>query len=48
MSEARERCAKENLISRIVCEQKVLFQYCNGNWGKVPQCPDSANPDPGK
>ena len=48
MSEARARCTRENLITRIICEQKVLFQYCNGYWGKVPQCQDSNIPEPGK
>ena len=48
MSDARADCARENLVGRIVCEQKVLFQYCNGYWGKVAQCPDASNPDRSK
>jgi hypothetical protein len=44
---ALARCRRESLISRVVCEQRVLF-LCDGYWGKVPQCPDAQNPDPGK
>jgi hypothetical protein len=43
MSEAMARCARENIINRIVCEQKVGREYCDGYWGKVPQC-SSARP----
>jgi hypothetical protein len=48
MKDAFARCRRENLISRTVCEQRVLFLYCDGYWGKVPQCPEAQNPDPRK
>ena len=48
MKDARTRCGRENLISRVVCEQRVLYLYCDGYWGRVPQCPDAQNPDPRK
>jgi hypothetical protein len=48
MSDALAGCVRENLIGRIVCEQRVNLQYCNGYWGKVPQCPDTNNPDRGR
>jgi len=48
MRDARGRCARENLISRVACEQRVLYLYCSGYWGKVPQCPDAQNPIPAR
>jgi hypothetical protein len=48
MSEAMARCARENIISRVVCEQKVGIQYCEGYWGKVAQCPAAHNAEQGK
>ena len=41
-------CARENSEGRAVCERRARLQFCNGYWGKVPQCPDSQGPDPGK
>ena len=48
MSDARARCAQESFIGRVICEQRVSFQYCNGYWGRVAQCPDAQNPNPGR
>lgn len=48
MKEATARCRRENLVSRTVCEQRVLFLYCDGYWGSVPQSPEAQNPDPRK
>ena len=48
MKEATAGCRRENLVSRTVCEQRVLFLYCDGYWGRVPQCPEAQNPDPRK
>jgi hypothetical protein len=39
MKEAMARCAGENFFKRVACEQGVGLQYCEGYWGKVPQCP---------
>ncbi|MEO8676059.1 MAG: hypothetical protein ABI569_10795, partial [Casimicrobiaceae bacterium] len=41
-------CARENFFGRVVCEQRARLQYCNGYWGKAPQCPDAQGPGPGK
>jgi hypothetical protein len=41
-------CARENSEGRAVCERRARLQFCNGYWGKVPQCPDSRDPNPGK
>jgi hypothetical protein len=39
MHEAMVRCKREDFFRRIGCEQSVGLQYCEGYWGKVPQCP---------
>jgi len=39
MREAMARCAGDNFFKRVACEQGVGQQYCEGFWGKVPQCP---------
>jgi zinc-ribbon domain len=42
------RCAKEDFFSRVVCQQKVRGRYCEGYWGKVPQCPGNSAVDHGQ
>lgn len=43
------RCTREDFISRVICGQRVRFRYCDGYWGKVPQCPGNTNtPDRGQ
>lgn len=32
-------CGKFNLF----CQEKVRWHYCNGMWGKVPECPQSSS-----
>jgi hypothetical protein len=39
MHDAMARCKREDFFRRIGCEQSVGLQYCEGYWGKVPQCP---------
>lgn len=39
MQDAMARCKREDFFRRIGCEQSVGLQYCEGYWGKVPQCP---------
>jgi hypothetical protein len=46
MNEAIGRCPA-GFLGRVVCEQKVRLQYCEGQWGKVPQCPGGPNADHG-
>ena len=49
MREAMARCAGDNFFKRVACEQGVGQQYCEGFWGKVPQCPGAiVNPDRGQ
>jgi hypothetical protein len=48
MSDALARCGQESFIGRVVCEQRVRFRYCDGYWGRVAQCPDAQNPNPGR
>ena len=34
-----------NFIERIVCGPRARFRYCDGYWGRVPQCPSGAVAD---
>ncbi len=46
MKEELGRCASENILARVACEQQTGIRYCEGYWGKVPQCPAvQQNPD---
>ena len=47
MNESLARCAG-GLFDRIVCDQRVRAQYCDGQWGQVPQCPSRAPNDHGQ
>lgn len=33
------RCGKETFLNKVICEQRVRTQYCDGYWGKAAQCP---------
>jgi len=44
MSEAIGRCPA-GFLGHVVCEQKIRLQYCEGQWGKVPQCPGGPSAD---
>jgi hypothetical protein len=44
MKEAIGHCPA-GFLERVVCEQKVRLQYCEGQWGKVPQCPGGPSAD---
>jgi len=48
MREAMARCAGDNFFKRVACEQAVGLQYCEGFWGKVPQCPSGPAKDRGQ
>ena len=46
MRDAIAQCDRENLFNGIICGQRARIQYCEGYWGKVPQCPGpTANPE---
>lgn len=48
-AEDLHHCERETFLSRVVCDQRVRLRYCDGYWGKVPQCPGGvANPDRGQ
>jgi len=47
MSESLARCTG-GLFDRIVCDQRVRAQYCDGQWGQVPQCPSRVPNDHGQ
>ena len=47
-AEALAACAKEQLFGRFVCEQRARGRFCEGYWGKVPQCPSAAPIDHGQ
>ena len=44
MEDELSRCTREDFITRVICGQRVRFRYCDGYWGKAPQCPASAPP----
>jgi hypothetical protein len=43
-----QKCRKEDFLSRFVCEQRTRARYCEGYWGKVPQCPSTPPTDHGQ
>jgi len=47
MSDSLAQC-KGGPIDRIVCDLRVRQQYCEGYWGKVPQCPGGVASDHGQ
>ena len=48
MSESLVRCAGQELFARLGCEHRVRATYCDGNWGRVPQCPGGLPTDHGQ
>ena len=45
-AEDLHRCERETFLSRVVCDQRVRIRYCDGYWGKVPQCPGGKGINP--
>jgi hypothetical protein len=46
MRDSIAQCDREGMIAGIICGQKARIQYCEGYWGKVPQCPGpTVNPE---
>ncbi len=41
MKDDLSRCTREDFISRVICDQRVRWRYCDGYWGKVAQCPSN-------
>lgn len=48
MKDAMSRCGGETFFKRVACEQAVGLQYCEGYWGRVPQCPSGPPKDHGQ
>jgi hypothetical protein len=48
MSAALARCSSENFIAGVLCEQRARWQYCDGFWGQMPQCPAVRPADGGR
>jgi len=48
MRDAMSKCVGETFFKRVACEQSVGLQYCEGYWGKVPQCPSGPSKDRGQ
>jgi hypothetical protein len=46
-SEAMAQCEHLDFFSRIGCEQRQRWHYCEGYWGQVPQCPGAPTKDHG-
>ena len=38
MRDAQAQCERQGVFDGLVCGQRVKMQYCDGYWGKVPQC----------
>lgn len=45
---ALARCAREDMIARLGCEQRARAQYCGDSWGQVPQCAIGPSTDHGQ
>ena len=39
LASALSRCERENVITGLICKERVRIQYCDGEWGAAPQCP---------
>jgi hypothetical protein len=48
MNEGLSRCAREDFLSRIACEQRMRLQYCPNYWGLVSQCAIGRTTDHGQ
>jgi hypothetical protein len=48
MTENLAQCANGGLLDRILCDQRVRREFCDGKWGKVPQCQSGVPNDHGQ
>ena len=48
LNEGLARCAREGILERMGCEQRLRSQYCGNSWGLVPQCPIGPATDHGQ
>jgi len=42
------RCAYGSVFERVLCDQRVRIAYCEGRWGRVPECPSGRVADYGQ
>jgi hypothetical protein len=47
MNDAVARCAGQDFLAKLVCEQRARAQACDGYWGTVPQCPPAVQTEHG-
>jgi len=45
MNAALELCSRETFLAGVVCTERARLQYCDGYWGKVPQCRGASRPE---
>jgi hypothetical protein len=48
LNEGLSGCARQGLLDRMACEQRLRSQYCGNSWGLVPQCPIGPSTDHGQ
>lgn len=48
MAAAIQACAGKDFLGGVVCEQRTRIDYCEGWWGRVPQCPAGIPNDHGQ
>lgn len=42
------RCDHGSVFERVLCDQRVRIAYCEGRWGRVPECPSGRVADYGQ
>jgi len=45
MNAALAACSREGFLAGVMCTERVRYQYCEGYWGRVPQCRAAARSD---
>jgi len=45
MAAALSRCERENFLAGFLCKERARLQFCDGQWGEVPQCPSGVRSD---
>jgi hypothetical protein len=45
MNTALDQCSRESFLAGVVCGERARLQYCDGYWGKVPQCRGANRPE---
>jgi hypothetical protein len=48
LNEGLSGCARQGLLDRMACEERLRAQYCGNSWGVVPQCPIGTATDHGQ